>query len=86
MTLYDTLRNMIGYIQLDLTKTSNLLLILENPNSTVQQKADAKAEMKQCAKNIRKMLNTIKVKANYTETLDENIFTDEELIQKRCMC
>jgi len=84
MTVYDTIRNMIGRIQVELAQMSALLAILENPNSTLQEKAAARTTIKQCCLNIIKMENTLAAKAGYTLTLSSTAYTDQELTDMRC--
>ncbi len=86
MTVYDTLRNTIGYIKMDLGVMEAQISVLENPNSTAQQKTAAKNTAKQAGLNVVKMLNTIANKAGYTLTLSSTTYTDQELTEKRCLC
>lgn len=63
----------------------NLILILENPNSTAQQKTDAKNQIKQAVLKIIKFENTLANKVGYTLTLEPTTYTNQELTSMRCM-
>lgn len=75
----------MGRIKLELGQMEALLVTLENPNSTNDEKTSAKNQIKQCCLNIIKLENTIANKANYTLTLGSNTYTDQELSSMSCM-
>lgn len=85
MTVYNTCRNILGRIQLELSTMQNLIEVLENPKSTAQQKTEAKAKIKESALKIIKFENTLANKAGYTLTLESTKYTDVELGYMNCM-
>ena len=60
------IRNTIGYIELEVSMINNNLRVVENPNSTPQQATDAENIIKQCTKNIGKLVRTIEERTSWT--------------------
>ena len=71
----------IGYFQMFLSRAQAGLDLLHNPDSTAQQKQDAKDDIKNEMQKMGKLFRTICTKMNYMPDADE--FTNQDLTDMR---
>lgn len=75
------LRNMVGFLDMDITMINNFLKVLDNPDSRPEDMAVAEDTINQCLANMGQLLNTVGERAEMA--MPTKAFTTEELIEKR---
>jgi len=61
----EIIRNVLGYLNVELSSISNYLNIIDNVNSTIQDKATAELQVKKFILNIGKMCKTVEEKTGF---------------------